>query len=151
MISFDFEVLGEDIAARQLREMGDRGGDMRPPLLLIRELLVEGHQQQFSSQGSFFGAPWAPNAPGTLARKAREGQGGRVMRGTGALEAALRGGKGRKGRVTRTTASAGVSLFYAGFGHRGTKRQPPRPLVGITESQRGVSLGLLERHLLGRL
>lgn len=138
-------------ASGLLQDAAARGEDMRPAMLRIKELLIQGHKQQFSSKGSFLGTPWPANAPGTLARKAREGQGSEPMVATGALRESLAGGKGKRSRVSRSSVSVGTSLFYSVF-HINPKRKgvPARPSVGISEGQRRAALTIMENHVLGR-
>lgn len=136
-----------------LTDIADRGENMRPAMLRIKELLIEGHRQQFASSGSFLGTPWEANAPGTLARKAREGipSLNRPMVATGDLQESLSGGKGGRSRVSKSGVSVGTSLYYAIF-HISPKRKgvPARPPVGVNEAQRGAAIAIMERHLMGR-
>jgi hypothetical protein len=135
-----------------LRDAADRGDDMRPAMLQIKELLIAGHKKQFSSKGSFLGTPWPANAPSTLARKARLGQSSEPMEATGALKESLAGGRGKRSRVSRSSVSVGTALFYSVF-HINPKRDgvPARPPVGISEGQRMAALVIMENHILGRL
>ncbi len=136
-----------------LTDVADRGENMRPAMLRIKELLVEGHAQQFRSDGAFLGTPWEGNAPSTLARKAREGipSLNRPMVATGALQESLSGGKGGRSRVSKGAVSVGTSLFYALF-HINPKRKgmPARPPVGINDAQRTAALRIMDNHLMGR-
>jgi hypothetical protein len=138
-------------ASDTLLDAAARGENMRPAFLKIRELLVEGHKKQFSTKGSFLGTPWEMNAPGTLARKARLGQGSEPMVATGDLRDSLAGGKGKRSRVSRSSVSVGTSLFYSVF-HIRPRRQgvPARPPVGISEGQRKAALLTMENYILGR-
>jgi hypothetical protein len=124
---------------------------MTPAFALIRELLFQGFQRNWVSRGAAFGAAWAANAPGTRARKAREGQEG-LMRATGALERAMTGGgQGRVGRVTKTTVRAGASgrtLFYARFLQSGSANMPARQIVGIDQPTRVAAVGIMNRYLI---
>jgi hypothetical protein len=136
-----------------LTDIADRGENMRPAMLRIKELLIAGHTEQFRSGGSFLGTPWEANAPGTLTRKAREGVSSlnRPMVASGDLMESLSGGKGGRSRVSKSGVSVGTSLFYAIF-HINPKRKgvPPRPPVGVNEAQRATALAMMEHHLMGR-
>lgn len=146
-MKFQFDVIGEDAAAADLLDVGGRGGDPRPAMRQIRDMLAETVEEQFRSQGSHLGTPWPANKPGTLANKARRGQGTRVLRATGALEASLTGGKGRRTLATRTTARAGTSVWYGIFAQAGTKRVPARPIVGADRADRTKALRILEHFV----
>ena len=150
---FDLDMRGLKASGTLLRDIAERGENMRSAMLRIKELLIEGHRKQFSSGGSFLGTPWEPNAPGTLARKAREGipSLNRPMVASGDLMESLSGGKGARSRVSKSGVSVGTSLFYAVF-HINPKRKgmPARPPVGINEAERETALTIIERHLMGR-
>jgi phage gpG-like protein len=143
---------GLDTTTDMLGEIGDRAEDMRPAMLVVRELLVAGNKKVFESRGGAIGTPWPDLASSTVARKARSGipSLSSVMVETGDLQESLSGGKGARSRVTRSMVSAGTSLFYAVFhmaGSRGGK-VPARPPIGIPETERQESLTIMERYLL---
>jgi hypothetical protein len=154
-MSLDIEGLPSTTA--MLRDAAARGEDMRPAMARIKVLFIEGHTEQFSSKGAFLGTPWPPNAPETVARKAREGIPALndVMVGEGTLAEALRGGKGSRTRVSKGSVSVGVSLIQALFsqgGASGARRgvQPARPVLGISDGERDASLSILTDFLLGK-
>lgn len=136
-----------------LSGFGDRAGDMRPALGIVRELMVQGHEENFESRGSFLGSSWPPLSDQTVARKARQGLTPEPLIGeSGSLLASLSGGKGKVSRVTRTSARAGTSVFYARFhqgGASGKRRgeMPARPLVGMGESEFQAALSVISRYL----
>lgn len=138
---------------QMLTDLAERGENMRPAMLRIKELLIAGHAEQFKSGGAFLGTPWEKNAPGTLARKAREGVSSlnRPMVASGDLMESLSGGKGGRSRVSKSGVSVGTSLFYALF-HINPKRKgmPARPPVGINEAQRMAALRIMDNHVMGR-
>jgi hypothetical protein len=149
----DLDIKGLRESGQMLTDVADRGENMRPAMLRIKELLIAGHAEQFASGGSFLGTPWEANAPGTLARKAREGVSSlqSPMVESGDLMESLSGGKGGRSRVSKSGVSVGTSLFYAVF-HINPERKgmPARPPVGINEAQRATALAIMERHLMGR-
>lgn len=157
MTSFGPQIVVEaDGAAVMLRDMATRGYDMRPAMTEIRELLIEGNKQQFTTEGQFLGTPWPPNSQETLLRKAREGVPSLTspMVATGDLQESLSGGSGSRSRVTKSSVSVGTSLFYAIFaiagasgGRRGS--EPARPPLGINESERVSALQIITEYLLG--
>lgn len=152
--SVDLEVAGLQHTSEMLQEAAARGYDMRPAMRKIRDLLIEGHKEQFATQGGFLGTPWPPNAPGTLANKARLGQGSTPMVASGATKESLAGGKGRRTRVSKGSVSVGTSIWWTIFamagasgGRKGT--EPARPPIGINEAETEAALTLMEEHLLG--
>lgn len=145
----EFNVV-RNTATPMLKSLAARSADMKPAFAVVVEAMRAGFRENWSSRGSDFGTPWAPNKPGTLANKAREGQQG-LLTATGALETAIRGGKGATRRVALTSARAGVSgrsLFYARFLQSGRTDMPARPLVGIDVETSRRSVSILERYLL---
>lgn len=132
MTTLEFDVFGEDIAARHLLETAARSQDLRPASREIRNLLTKGNAAQFSSKGAFFGSSWPPLAAATLERK----QGGEIGVRTGALKASLEGGRGRTTSATKTQVKVGTKVWYARMFAGGTKTgQPARQLVGATAAQ----------------
>lgn len=152
-LDLTYAVEGADSVADRLRDIAERGEDMRPAMLLIKELLIEGHAKQFDSKGAYLGTPWPENSTETLKRKAREGVPSlsSVMVASGDLQESLSGGKGGRSRVSRSGVSVGTALFYAVF-HLAPKRKgmPARPVVGIADSERETALEIMERHVMGR-
>lgn len=145
MTPVDFDVLGEDVAAKHLFDMGQRAADPRPALRKVRDMLTRGHAKQFASQGAYLGETWPPLAQGTLERKGS----GSIGVASGKMRAALQGGSGRKTSVTRKQVTVGVSpkLFYARFFHKGTKRQPAREIVGATEGELRTANWIVRRYI----
>jgi phage gpG-like protein len=145
---------GEDKVIHDLTEAAKRAKDARPAMRKVRAIMEEANRKQFETSGAYLGDSWAPLAPGTLARKARKGQGSDILRATRALEASLSGGKGRRGGATRTTARAGTSIWYAVFAKTGTRKaghgasSPARPIVGLTKRDRTKAIRVVEKFLL---
>lgn len=152
----DVHIIGEKEAASKIQLVGARAADARPAFLAIREILLKGHEAQFSSQGGFLGTPWAPLASSTIERKIRMGQSQEVLKATGALETALTGGTGKVASAGKTFARAGVSgkLFWGRFAQAGRKGgrggdEPARPIVGIGAAEGESAIDLLERFIVG--
>lgn len=140
-----------------LREAAARGWDMRPAMLQIRELFIEGHRKQFSSEGGYLDTPWPGLSPETILRKGREGVPSlsRPMVAGGDLEESLSGGKGSYSRVSKGSVNVGTSLFYAIFAMAGASggrkgKEPARPIVGINEAEEDQAMAIMTRHLEGR-
>lgn len=144
MTTLDFDVIGEDIAARHLFDMGQRAADSRPAFRKIRDLLIRGNAKTFATKGGYIGETWPPLAPSTVERKGNAEIGVR----TGALKASLMGGRGRQTSVTKKQVKVGTKVWYARMFAGGTKTgQPPRPIVGFTEGQQNVANFLLRRYI----
>lgn len=145
MTGVEFDVIGEDIAARNLFDMGQRALDPRPALRKVRDMLTRGHAKQFASKGGYLGETWPPIAASTAERKGSD----EIGVDSGRLKAALMGGSGRKTSVTRKQVTVGVSpkLFYARFFSRGTETQPARAIVGATEGELRAANWLIRRYI----
>jgi hypothetical protein len=154
--SLEVEMGGLQASAAMLREIADRGLDMRPALEQVKGVLIEGNKRQFSSHGSYLGEAWPGLSPETKARKAREGIPSLMdtLVASGDLQASLDGGKGKVARVTRSTVRVGTSLFYGRFAQAGAKgdrrgTEEERPIVGIGEVEQKASEGILLDYLTG--
>jgi hypothetical protein len=154
--SMALQMDGIGASSAMLRDAAARGEDMRPAMARIRDLLIEGHKEQFATQGSFLGTPWPENSPETLARKARAGipSLNSPMVASGDLEQSLSGGRGGRTRVSKGSVSVGTSLFYAIFAIRGASggrrgSEPARPPLGINEAERLTSIRIMTDYLLG--
>lgn len=152
----DVQIIGEKAAATKLNLLGAKAENATPAFIAIRALLLAGHARQFQTKGDFLGTPWAPLAPSTLERKAREGQSPEVLNATGALAEALGGGAGKVGTAGKSFARAGVSgkLFQGRFAQAGASgnrygEEPARPIVGIGLAEGTEAVDILERFIVG--
>lgn len=144
MAEFTADIYANTTAAKaRLAGMAGRATDLRPATRVVRELIMAGHKENWESQGASFGTPWAANAPGTIARKGSS----KPMEATGALRAAIYGGKGRSTSASKTLARVGVRLSYARFALGTGGYRPKRPMVGISRTTEGAALKVLERYL----
>lgn len=152
----DVQVIGEKEAAQKLYLLGARAENATPAFIAIRALLFEGHKRQFESQGEFLGTPWAPLTEATVERKTRQGLPNEVLKATGALETALRGGAGKVGTVGKSFARAGVSgrLYWARFAQAGASgslyrrgSEIARPIVGISIEEGVEAVDILESFI----
>lgn len=145
MSTLVFDVLGEDIAARHLYEMGQRAADPRPALRKVRDMLTRGHAKQFATHGAYLGETWPPLAQSTLEQKGS----GTIGVKSGRMRAALIGGSGRKTSVTKRQVTVGVNpkIFYARFFAKGTVHQPAREIVGATEGEIRTANWIIRRYI----
>lgn len=149
----DTQVEGDEKVLANIAEMRARALDARPATRKVRELFLGFNRKAFESEGGSIDAPWAPLAQATLDRKSREGIDPRPLHGkTGALEAAATGGKGKRSGATKTTARAGVNIWYSVF-TRGTRGgEPRRELTGVTTGEEEEILDLVADWIVhGRL
>ena len=137
-------------ARARLSGLAGRATDLRPAMQVVKGLIIEGHKRNFMSKGGEFGTRWAPNAAGTLAKKARLGQGSSPLEATGALKTALFGGRGRSTRVTKSGVRVGVRLMYARYNLGESRYRPARPMVGVSPATERAAYKVIERYLVGR-
>ncbi|HEX5592028.1 MAG TPA: phage virion morphogenesis protein [Solirubrobacterales bacterium] len=150
-----------------LREMGSRAEVMRPAMLRIKQLLIEGNTKQWRSKGAYMGTPWPENSPETVARKGRTGVRSlaSTMVESGDLQESLEGGAGSFARVSKGNVRVGTYLYYAIFHIKGASGKgaksagstparkggvPARPPLGITEADRTAAVKIIEDYLIGR-
>ena len=129
-------------AADDLQGIADRAGEPRPAMTAISHLLLAGNKEVFESQGSAIDTPWPELKASTLRRKKRMPSLFSMMVESGDLQEAATGGSGSRRRASRSSASAGVTPFYAVF-HKET-----RPPIGIPAGTEAESLTLLEQYLI---
>jgi Phage virion morphogenesis family len=154
--SLELDMEGLSASSAMLREIADRGLNMRPALARVGVVLQEGNRRQFDSHGSYLGETWPALSPETEARKAREGVPAlldALVEG-GELEESLHGGKGQVLRATRSSVRAGTKVFtgrFAQSGASGDRRgtEPKRRIVGIGEAEQGASEEILVGYLTG--
>jgi phage gpG-like protein len=148
------EADGVEQVSTNLKEFGDRATDAKPAMQKVRSIMEEGIARNFETSGSYLGEAWAPLAPGTLARKARLGQGSRILVATDAMGEALTGGRGRRGSATKTMARAGTNVWYSVFAQAGTKgaghgaSAPKRRVVGLTQRDATKSIRIIEKFVM---
>lgn len=146
----EFTVTGENLAAERIQLIGARGTNLAPVMELIKQIIMEGHAKQFESKGGYLGTPWPALATSTVVRKEEQGLPSDTLEATGALRTALMGGTGRKTSVTRTLVRVGLAksvAWYGLFAARGTKREPARPITGMTPTSSEEALGMIQRYV----
>ncbi|HLB03858.1 MAG TPA: hypothetical protein VJK66_02460 [Gaiellaceae bacterium] len=118
--------LDSDAADRQLAQLALFLSDLRSFWPKVVPLFVLWMEQQFSSEGAFAGAPWAPLAFSTRQRKARLGLRPQILQATGAMKQAA-------SRPTRQVTPRSLTLTIEdpklGFHQAGTPQMPARPLI----------------------
>lgn len=120
------DVVGEDVAARNLANLARRGDDPRPAL---KQMVEEIRVREVSWWSSHGGGSWPRLAESTLARKQALGQPSDPLVATGALRDSYTVKRGKQSRrtATKNTLRYGSRVWYARFA-LGTKRgEPARP------------------------
>lgn len=166
----------DDKAVRaRLSVLAQQVADLRPALSDIGEYLVMSTKQRFGESRSPDGTPWAPNSPVTIMRYLSRFGGTRGRRGLTKKGAAMAAAKkpliGETRRLSTEISyqvgtdslEVGSSLEYAAIqqlgarkGQSGRTRRgapipwgdiPPRPFLGISESDRAAILEIVSSHL----
>jgi phage gpG-like protein len=149
----DIELIGASEVEADVKGVAERSSDARPAMRLVRDLMREGIKKNFETSGAYLGDSWRQLAPGTLARKAREGKDAKPLVADGGLEAALTGGKGKTSSATRTQAKAGISLWYGVFAQSGASgdrkgTEPARKIIGFTRRNQLKAGRMVEDYII---
>ena len=96
-------------AARRLREIGDRAGNLTPAWPGVGGVVAAHMTQQFATAGAAGGRPWKPLNPKYRAWKIRKGFSGDTLIKTGAM------------RATLTSRPMGIEEYHADHAYFGTR------------------------------
>lgn len=124
------EVYGDVQLQRDLLRFNERLTDLTPAWESLADEFLALEKAQFDSQGGFASGGWAPDAPSTLAYKARHGLDPRVMHATLALRESLtsRGAPGSVRRITPTSMEVGTDVRSPeGFPYAAAHQAPHAP------------------------
>jgi hypothetical protein len=138
------EVIGDRKAVADLIKLGTRGADVRPVAPEVRAIYLESNRRHLDSMEG-----WPALADATVQRKTREGLPDKAERATGALYKSLTSEsrvKGQKNRVSQTRFLFGSGLFYAPW-QQGTKHQPKRELIDLSEADRLAMAAVIGRYV----
>lgn len=138
---FDLDIK-DDAALDRFDGLRHRSENLRPVLTTIGNIIDAGIRRQFDSQGTYLGDQWDPLSRETIERKARQGYSPQVLRATGALEAAIKGGRGHVKRVAKTQLRVGTSYYVARF------HQKRRKLIGVSKIDRRRILDRIRLHII---
>ncbi len=147
---------------RRLESFQTSLADLSPALREIADDFREMVAEQFATQGSAGGTPWAPLAASTLRR--RRGAGVGILYVTGALLRSLvePGARAHIEEIDGGSISLGSSLPYALFHQTGTGRGfgqsvvsaparrgdlPMRPVIVISGERSDAWVEIVRRHL----
>jgi phage gpG-like protein len=134
-LDLHLSVFGEEIVSRTLLRFADNVEDARPAFSRIMRLLEEAAREQFATEGSAGGEPWAPLAESTL-RSKPPGKG--ILENSGRLlNSLVAGGVAGSGDAVRFLGTQelrwGTNVEYAAFHQHGTSRMPRRRVVKLPE------------------
>ncbi len=129
-----------------------------PLLEELGDIMSEAQQENFASQGTAFGQPWAALAPSTLGEKARRGFSSEPMVRTGALRdaagqfIAVDGGEGGGAVETGFDLNAVPYAQYhqpsaLGGSNSGEGRLPTRILVSFSPQEKEQMLQAVQDYL----
>ena len=149
MVSYQFDIAGERQVDRMLSRSTEKIRDLRPFLDAAGNLLRQIMGEQFSSEGSRGGEPWAPLSSRYSAYKlSRWGQ-QPILVASRAMRESLTdpGGSHIERRPERDTLEFGTRVPYAVYHQTGTERMPQRKILDLVERDRRNLMKLLQQHL----
>jgi phage gpG-like protein len=140
-------VLGEEIVSRDLLRFASNIEDARPAFSRIARLFEEAAREQFATEGSAGGEPWAPLAESTL-RSKPPGKG--ILENSGRLlNSLVFGGVAGAGDAVRFLGAQemrwGTNVPYAAFHQHGTSRMPQRRVVKLPDLVKRQAVRELQR------
>lgn len=144
--SYDFT--GRRIRLR-LKGMAERAKDVSPALDGWVDDVVEEVTLQFATEGSRFGAAWAPLTPAYAAWKAVHYPGKTILRRTDKLFESLTVRPLAVERIGKQSATVGTDVSYAKYHAKGTSKMPSRPFLELTAVlQRKANARIID-HIMG--
>lgn len=147
-VNVEVAVDGLEAAMEVFEKIGYHATHANPAMKRCVAIMQTGVRRNFETQGNYFGKPWPALAEETLDKRAREGQGTRILVVTGDLEQSLFGGKGRIRKATNDMAQVGTRDHVARFQQGGTKTGiPARRIVGIAHRDLEECKRVIARYL----
>jgi phage gpG-like protein len=149
MFQFDFEVAGELQVSRLFSRFGEKVADITPALKKIRSSFYQIEKKQFSSQGGYGSAGWAPLSEAYAVRKAKLFPGKGILEATGDLRKALTqsGAFGNVDILEHSSLVVGTNIGYAVYHQKGTKKMPQRKPIELPEQERKGWTSILHKHI----
>lgn len=147
------DVLGDTVIARQFLRIGEHASDLSPAFEVILQAFEDWTGEQFATEGRFFGTPWDPLEPDTIAAKAREGaaEPEQPLVLTGALALSLQGGPGGVHEVGPGEAAWGTrdadAMWHHGRERSSSNPVPRRPIFEPDEAKRRWMMSVLQRRV----
>ncbi len=141
---------GDVQLSRRLLRFGDAAGDMSPAFRNIVDEFARIGWQQFSSEGQFASAGWAPLAASTIAAKGHD----TILSADGDLEESLTGttdGPLREVTIRRDEMAFVSRVDYARYHQTGTSRMPRRRPFELRDRDRRKVVKIMQEHLVADL
>jgi|GEM_PF-389451 len=135
MAVVEYSTLGELSDELDRLSAETRGVDFTVPLKRSKVAIVASIKENFASESSPDGAPWAP-LKRPRSRKGKPKGKDKILRDKGILYAsvAAANGSGHVEELTNTTLAMGTVIEYAGVHQRGGKHIPARPFLGFGQA-----------------
>ena len=148
MVSFQFEVAGEQQVDRMLSRTSEKLKDLRPFLDGVEDMLSEIVVEQFASEGSR-SVSWAPLSPRYAAQKQARWGRQPILVASGAMKKSLisKGGAHIARHPDKETLEFGTQTPYAIYHQTGTEQMPQRKILDLMERDRRAIMKLLQRYL----
>lgn len=103
-LEISFEIEGDVQMVRQLQGISRDLKDWTPEFRKTGSSLSKTFKDNFDSEGSMLGRPWARLQPTTLAQKVRRGHPANILQGTGKMKNSFESSPGKFEVVIRNTA-----------------------------------------------
>jgi Phage virion morphogenesis family len=128
--TFTLDQAAWDDVRRQLKGMRERAQNVQPAWNAFLDWFAHGNRQQFGTQGKRWGTPWRELKPATVREKRGLGFTTDILVRESILLRSIADRPLNFERVGPHDMSAGTSVSYAAYHHRGAPRAgiPRRPL-----------------------
>jgi hypothetical protein len=121
--------------------------DFRPAWKLIREDFHRIEMEQFQTEGSRSGRPWAPLRPSYAEWKARWYPGRKVLVATGEMQRQMTTGQGMVIQMEPKTLRLSPTIRRAMYHQGGTRSMVARPVVSLTEADKTRWMKILQQFV----
>lgn len=142
----EFHILGEEVFAREILRVGDRGADARPAFELIADLWGDWEAEQFASEGRRASGGWDQLAPSTIRSK---GSPGPILFESGDLFRELTS----RENILITDSFMHLTIDpeveeYARFHQSGTDKMPQRRPLEFTDLDRRHMIKVVQQWVI---
>lgn len=146
-------VIGEGRVISLFRGMRRRANNPEAAWEEVGEMLSDAVENQFRSDGAWFGTPWAPLTPAYLARKLSRGYPRDILIASGEMKRTFTGRPMEVETYRGKTATYGSNNQKAKWHHGGTRRNgrqvnPPRPILKATSREARAAARILAKHIM---
>ena len=152
MITFTAKISGAKVVETKFRKMSRRAADARPAWERVAEIIREGIDKNFRSQGRRGGGSWRRLSRPWAQRKRQAKADPRILFGSGLLHASLtrKGHEDHVYKPTRTSLALGTAVPYGRVHRTGSKRQgiPKRDYTRMTSRERDRMRAAVRDHLM---